>query len=817
MSVLTPPPAPPVPADPSAVRLVLFGMPDAGKSSLLGALAQAAHSQGRALHGHLTDLSHDLGELRNRVYDERLSETLAEIVPYPVRFAPYGKPARSAVLYDCDGRAANDLLTRKRSMEKEARTGTLAGAVLDADALILTIDASAATTQIEDDFREFLRFLRHLERYRSRQHAVGGLPVFLVLTKCDLLARDTPTRSAWQARIADRQQDVAQRFKQFLAAERVSEGGMLSFGSIHLEVRATAVRQPALADAAPQPREPYGVAELFQHAFADAMTFRDRRVRSHKRLLWTVGGAGSFLAAMAIAGAIFLLNPSRPGGPTLADRVEHLKAAEGPTAATRLGSGLDRRLQAWLEIQSHPAFPELAGNLQDDVRIRLEEGQAYVQFRDEVATTPPPASARSIAELGQIDARLRKLTPPVPYQSEWAQTEAALQRDRLLKEIAGLRDAVARLTQFYFALKNRATNLLQVTELSPEWDQQVRDLETAEKSPPFARTDPTRGPAYEFEDVTVAQADWQRSRERLLQLRDVATALGLVGAADEASAPLALRPPPADASVPELAGRRWQILKTRYPDYAKWSLANFPDAIRPELERRLRRSIDQSNRDGQRLILERLKAMNTTGKEDPADWPRIGEYLLTPPLKDWRELTVFLAKLADPGAPDPVQTTAEFLRRTSFELEVNKLRLRIPDTLSDAPVRPNGDLVLEQRKEGVAPIRVVLRQSGEPERDRQTLVYTFAATARQTLTYRPGDRFFAELPVRKGEQDLKLTWAASRTTSFQFESLLREPRLHALDQKNIDGQLAEGVVTTVTEGKFPSVPPMVPIVPFEKK
>src|SRR5262249_11225456 len=214
--------------------------------------------------------------------------------------------------------------------------------------------------------------------------------------------------------------------------------------------------------------------------------------------------------------------------------------------------------------------------------------------------------------------------------------------------------------------------------------------------------------------------------------------------------------------------------------------------------------------------VEKLKSINTTGREDPAEWPRIAEHLLTPPLKDWRELTAFLAKLADPSAADPVQTTADFLRRTSFDLEVNKLRLRIPDTLSDAAVRPNVDLVLEQRKEGLPPIRALLRQSGEPERDRQTLVYTFSTTARQTLTYRPGDRFFAEFPVRNRDQYLILTGAASRTMSFQFECLLREPRLYAADQKNIDGQLAEGVVTTVTDGKFPPVPPMVPIVPLAK-
>ena len=73
-----------------------------------------------------------------------------------------------------------------------------------------------------------------------------------------------------------------------------------------------------------------------------------------------------------------------------------------------------------------------------------------------------------------------------------------------------------------------------------------------------------------------------------------------------------------------------------------------------------------------------------------------------------------------------------------------------------------------------ASFHVSLRQTGEPERDRQTLVYTFAVTTSKSLTYQPGDLFFAELPVRKGDRDLKLTWAASRTMSYQFERLLRE-------------------------------------------
>ena len=268
MSALSPPPVRPAPIDPSASRLVLFGMPDAGKSSLLGALREAAQTQERILHGHLADLSNGLAELQRRLYEDRQRETQEEIVPYPVRFSPFGEPSRPAVLIDCDGRAANDLLRQKRSIAAENRVGSLAGAVLSADALILAIDASAPHSQIDDDFREFLRFLRFLEQYRGRQHAVGGLPVYLVLTKCDLLARDALiSRSMWQARVDERKREVAERFQQFLAGNGL-HNGQLAFGTIDLEVRATAVRTPALTDAPPHDREPFGVAELFQAVFA---------------------------------------------------------------------------------------------------------------------------------------------------------------------------------------------------------------------------------------------------------------------------------------------------------------------------------------------------------------------------------------------------------------------------------------------------------------------------------------------------------------------------------------------------------------------
>ena len=170
----------------SALRIVLFGMPDAGKSSLLGALAQAAQTQEHILNGHLTDLSSGLLELQRRLYEEAPRKTLEEVIPYPVAFEPFAKAGApesngrvEAILVDCDGRVANDLLARRKSLNSDSRDGTLAQEILDADALILAIDASAPATQVNADFTEFGRFLRLLEQQRGHRTEIGGQPVLI--------------------------------------------------------------------------------------------------------------------------------------------------------------------------------------------------------------------------------------------------------------------------------------------------------------------------------------------------------------------------------------------------------------------------------------------------------------------------------------------------------------------------------------------------------------------------------------------------------------------------------------------------------------
>src|SRR5947209_1241634 len=99
----------------SPLRVVLFGMPDAGKSSLLGALAQAAQTQEHVLNGRLIDKSQRLLELQRRLYEDRPRETLEEVAPYDVTLEPFdGKGgAVQATLIDCDGRVANELLAQQ--------------------------------------------------------------------------------------------------------------------------------------------------------------------------------------------------------------------------------------------------------------------------------------------------------------------------------------------------------------------------------------------------------------------------------------------------------------------------------------------------------------------------------------------------------------------------------------------------------------------------------------------------------------------------------------------------------------------------------
>jgi hypothetical protein len=837
MSQASPPPAPPgAPAD--ALRVVLFGMPAAGKSSLLGALAQAAQSQEHLLNGRLTDLSHGLDELRHRLYDEHGRRTAEEVVPYAVDYEPFSDdgPALEAhhhfgaTVVDCDGRVANDLLVRHKALDEDSPEGTLAREVLNADTLVLVVDASAPPTQINADFAEFDRFLRLLERGRGERAEVGGLPVYVVLTKCDLLAHPGDTAADWMERIEQRKREVDAHFRDFLA-RRAAAAGPVPFGRIDLHLWATAVMRPALAGVPAKAREPYGVAELFRQCLGQAAAFRARRRRSGRRLWLTVGGAGGLAAAM-LALAVGLAVTNRVPAPVAA-RVEELRALDRPTAAERLSahdSELKRREAALAALGADPAFATLPPADQEWVRARDEELKDYLAFLDRLRHAPKPEDAVSEEALAAVEASLEKeLALP---STAWEDTEAGRLRRARLAEIKALREAVRRAKKWYqenldkgLALWGFAGHKSGGASASINWrawNDEAEPLLDPAHAPPFKPDDPIPGTdpplryatALRFEGVTEARADWDTRRRKLSRVRDLACALGLVSDVRDRPPVLAVPRPPGFRF--EQAAARLDQLKQAYPEYATAFVpAGLPEAAEPEIRQAARMNYEYLLEPGRGEVLRRLREAGSGEEETAARWAAVQKWLASgpPELAAWRVLATVLGRLQDPDTPDPVTALAAFLEKESFALDLQVMRLEIPDKVEARP-DPGAKLTVFHQPAGGDATKYTFEPSGEGQRDveRRVRTYTFRPTSAARWTYRPGDALWAELPLRDGQM---FTWARDRSLRYQFERLARPPRLHKSGEPSSSGTLAEGVRLLVTPPDgLPRVPDLLPVVRF---
>ena len=408
-----PPTAAPPALDPKAVRIVLFGMPGAGKSSLLGALAQAAQSQERTLGGRLIDLTSELADLQHRVYEGRPEATTEEIVPYAVAFdrldgmLPDPERRESAVLVDCDGRVASDLLAGRFLAEDLPETG-LAGAIGTADALILVVDIAAGPAQVDIDLAEFVRFLRLFRQHRGQRTAVGCLPVYLVLSKCDLIAEPNDTLATWQVRVNARRAEVEERFREFIAEDAAAEA--IPFGAIDLELAATAVKSLG------RPREPWGVAELFRSVLTDAQAFHDRRERSASRLAWTVVGSLLILGGLIAFGGGVLLNRPTLQRSELATKVQSYRAREGQTPSVRLTEPLQRKIGELSDLTSDPGFNDLPADSQEYVKAHLAELEAYRAYKEGLAQVRTPVEARTLDDLSEIERGRSKRKCLLPHR-----------------------------------------------------------------------------------------------------------------------------------------------------------------------------------------------------------------------------------------------------------------------------------------------------------------------------------------------------------------------------------------------------------------
>jgi 50S ribosome-binding GTPase len=414
---------------PDTPRIVLFGPPGAGKSSLIGALVQAGQGKS-ALGGQVRDVGGGMTELKEQIYKKGPSPTQEELRDYPlaVEPSPPGNGAATATLTDSSGKAAQAILASKDGLPLDK---PLTQALLDADALVLVIDASAP---LERNIQLMGQFLHLLQGVRGERIDVSGLPVHLVLSKCDLIAKPGDSNSKWLQRIEEAKRQVGVRFQEML-----KDQARLPFGRVNLHLTATAVERPALADRGAKP-EPLGVAELFRESLTSAHEHQTQREHAAGRLSLAITGMSGLVALLALlAGLLYLGRPSAELT-ALANQIERVLPSSSP--ADRLREPLDDRLQELEQIQSRPQYGQLPAALRGEVEQARAEIQQYQQFYKEFQkqVTDPRFATRD-EDLDKIEKSLVSFALPEAYRAAWSNTKLVGRLEKWRDDIQLMRAA----------------------------------------------------------------------------------------------------------------------------------------------------------------------------------------------------------------------------------------------------------------------------------------------------------------------------------------------------------------------------------------
>jgi hypothetical protein len=510
--------------------LLLFGRPSAGKTALVGALFQAAE-QSPLLKGKLADVDSKLAKVARDAGTDKLAATTDELVSYPVKFEG-GADEQSATLIDTSGALAQDYVLGTRKLDERTK---LAQALFSADTLILVIDASAPQAQLERDFAAFAQFLRQMQEARGRRVDVSGLPVFLVLTKADRLAKPSDSRSTWLQRIEEGKRRIAEKFKEALDAADAP-----AFGAIQLHLWATASRRPTLTDAAAK-GEPYGVAELFRQCLDAARVYHHERDRAGQRLSLTIMALGAAIGLLLLGAASLLLFQPNRDLSSLEDKIARLPAAGSPDRLRGSQAYLQAKLQELQRIERDPEYPHVPEPRRAALEEYARELSAYVHAFDAYQKAiKPPHLARNAEELARYEKALADFELPSAHAANWQDTRlakrlqearaeyAALHRaeneligriQEQIKETLRLREEGAKL-----GAAQRAGTLPPVKALD-EWFRAVdRHLQPISLLPPGDPIPGVAGVTYERLDhlasVRQARAEWTQAQAVLRALAD---------------------------------------------------------------------------------------------------------------------------------------------------------------------------------------------------------------------------------------------------------------------------------------------------------
>ncbi|QEL21119.1 GTPase domain-containing protein [Limnoglobus roseus] len=726
----------------AAPRIVFFGLPHTGKTALLHAFADPDAPVSLLPPGKTGEMS---------------------------RVLPSG-----VVLCDVDGRSAKEIISDPVQIQRNEAT---ANDVRSADAIVLALDASASSELMLGLFAEFALFLEGFEKTRSHGREVGGLPIYLTLTKCDTLFRPGDDPNEWLRRVEAKKQSVRTAFEDYLA--ETGHGGPVAspfgFGSIEVHVAATAIQFPP-DHAFHALRAPFGVEELQEDCTQAATAFRRRIESSHRQLRWTVAGSSVLVGTMlATLLGLFAFSPTADED-RLGRRVQLYRQNEGPSEVRLADKRFDRNRKELEAIREDYAFDELPPEVREFIDNRLREFTAYRDFREKFQRPRiGPAEVRTGAELDRLDAELNSLlVPPPEFAAAWSDTEA-IRLFRKWKTDAGLvRQAEATLNEWYRGLIRRGTALLLASTLDAGWRQDATGLFAESDRPPF---DPTatiagserlpvaRGAAlsygeiFDFDRIDQARGDWADTRDRLAAMRTFGDLLGMTGG------PNALLVFPEPTSDPAVSARLGADLLPKVPAVAG-SISQFPDPIRGELQKRLRQSQEAGAKHVQTVVRAKL------GGESREGWGNVARWLAEPDAKAWGQLLGRVGRWGEFDSADPLEEAVAFLKRDRFELDFANLEVTIPNDLRDRRLIPNGPLVVRQGTKELS-----FRTTGEPQTSASATGYRFTADGESKLTVRPGDEVSASLKLKAGDREFRLEWTNGGSVVYQFESLHREPTL----------------------------------------
>jgi hypothetical protein len=357
---------------------------------------------------------------------------------YPISLEANGTGGESlqATLIDCDGELARDCLAKSQAGLDHKSEGCRA--VLGADAILLLVDPTAGKAQIDKEFQQFGNFIHLIEKYRSHRTDVVGLPIYLVLTKCDAFAKQGDAAGAWMQKIEDGKRQVDKRFQDFLA--KYPYRSELPFGKVDLHVWATSVKRPALADKPAKSQEPYGVAELFRRCFESAREFHDRQQLARGRLQLALVGYISLIALMACAAAFFFAVRPSVQITLLEQQIGDALPAEHKEWFNK---NPEERLAKLAQIMDSPSFTKLHADTQKKVKDADEEIKEYQRQNDYLLkNVTDPKFAKSEDDLRDIAEKLGDAKIPGKYEELWRETRLVKKKKQFEDDIAGMRASV---------------------------------------------------------------------------------------------------------------------------------------------------------------------------------------------------------------------------------------------------------------------------------------------------------------------------------------------------------------------------------------